>query len=417
MSGLFGGSKKTTTNQQQNSNSQLDTSGSQSSLTDAITQALTAGMSSNSSTGVQGTQSTGANTGVSSNTSTRNPWATAAPTLAAALQGLTGANAAAMPGILDAANSGVNYASSAYGGGPGFALGDVGASVQQILSGGGLGTTAGAGGDATAALTRMLSGTPDYAGVEASINAANAPILRQLNEDIIPGLNSRATFLNNPTGGIKTLNRVMPAVADRMSENAAQITEAERQRALRDQATGLQLFGSLAGQDKAAALQAAGMSPELLGLGLMPSQLQQGAAGLPLELAQSLASGVLPFASVGGSDTSTGTTAGTQSQAGTAQSMQDSISQNFQSSLQQAIQQMLAESASSSTGTESSTLNSTSKTKTSGGLGSILGSLLTLATLIPTGGMSALAGLGGGALGGAAGGLTGGSILSGTMAA
>lgn len=106
-------------------------------------------------------------------------------------------------------------------------------------------------GEATSALSKQLSGTPDYSGLQGSIDAANAPILRQLNQDIIPGLNSRATFLNNPTGGIKTLNRVLPDVADRMSENAAQLTEGERYRALNAQQQGLGNFGNIyaIGQD------------------------------------------------------------------------------------------------------------------------------------------------------------------------
>ena len=74
--------------------------------------------------------------------------------------------------------------------------------------------------DATNAYQQALSGQGDYSTLQSNIEAANAPILRQLNQEIIPGLNSRATFLNNGTGGIKTLNKVLPEVADRMSQNA-----------------------------------------------------------------------------------------------------------------------------------------------------------------------------------------------------
>jgi hypothetical protein len=86
--------------------------------------------------------------------------------------------------------------------------------------------------DATAAYQKMLSGTPDYQGTQGAIDAANAPILRQFEQDILPGLNERATFLNNPTGGYKTLSRVLPEMGERMSMNASNIMNQERVRAL-----------------------------------------------------------------------------------------------------------------------------------------------------------------------------------------
>lgn len=86
--------------------------------------------------------------------------------------------------------------------------------------------------DARGAYAKALEGSPDYAGAQGAIDAANAPILRQLNEQIIPGLNQKATFTNNMTGGIKGLNRAIPEVTDRMNENALSIMEGERQRAL-----------------------------------------------------------------------------------------------------------------------------------------------------------------------------------------
>jgi len=92
----------------------------------------------------------------------------------------------------------------------------------------------GAIGQANAPLAGL--GTPDYSGLQGAIDAANAPLLRQLQQDIIPGLNQRATFLNNETGGIKTLNRVLPDVAERMSQNATGLYEAERQRAAAERA-------------------------------------------------------------------------------------------------------------------------------------------------------------------------------------
>jgi hypothetical protein len=105
--------------------------------------------------------------------------------------------------------------------------------------------------DATGAYQRMLSGTPDYQGAQGAIDAANAPILRQFEQEILPGLNERATFLNNPTGGYKTLNKVMPEMGERMATNAQTIMNQERMRALSAQESaasqisqgGLQSYG------------------------------------------------------------------------------------------------------------------------------------------------------------------------------
>lgn len=163
--------------------------------------------------------------------------------------------------------------------------------------------------DTSAAFSRALSGVPDYGGLQASIDAANAPIMRQFEQDILPGLNQRATFLGNPTGGIKTLNRLLPEIGERMAMNAATITEAERNRALgaqqgaaqyltgaglqgyglglqgagqaadvqsayRNQLLGLgQLGGTLAGAQSDAALRGVGMFPTIAAAGAVPGQL------------------------------------------------------------------------------------------------------------------------------------------------
>lgn len=142
--------------------------------------------------------------------------------------------------------------------------------------------------DARGALQSALSGQPDYSGLQASIDAANAPLLRQFEQDIIPGLNQRATFLNNETGGIKTLNRVLPELGERMSQNATALTEAERQRALsaQQQAAGLVSQGGLsayglglqgAGQDLQGQVANANLGSQyrsdLLGLGNLAGNL------------------------------------------------------------------------------------------------------------------------------------------------
>lgn len=100
-------------------------------------------------------------------------------------------------------------------------------------------------GDATGALSRQLSGQPDFTGLKGAEDAANKPILDQLNNDIIPGLNSRATFLNNPTGGIKTLNSVLPKVANQMDLNNQNLTWQAYQQAQQNQQQGLQNFGNI----------------------------------------------------------------------------------------------------------------------------------------------------------------------------
>lgn len=116
--------------------------------------------------------------------------------------------------------------------------------------------------DATGAYQRMLSGQPDYAGAQGAIDAANAPILRQLNEQIIPELNTRATFTNNMTGGIKGLNSAIPEVTRRMGENAQNIMNQERMRAL--------------DQQERAAGQVAQGGFQGYGLGLQTAQGQRG---------------------------------------------------------------------------------------------------------------------------------------------
>lgn len=98
---------------------------------------------------------------------------------------------------------------------------------------------------ATGALSRQLSGTPDFTGLKGAEDAANQPILDQFNNQILPGLNNRATFLNNPTGGIKTLNNVLPQIANRMDQNNQALTYNAYQQARADQQQGLQNFGNI----------------------------------------------------------------------------------------------------------------------------------------------------------------------------
>ena len=138
--------------------------------------------------------------------------------------------------------------------------------------------------DARGAIQSSLSGTPDYKGLEGAITAANAPLLRQFNEELIPSLNQRTIFTNNPTGAIKSLNTALPQLADRMSENALSLTNDERIRALnsRDSTAnmvsqgGLQygnLYGNLASSANDARARAIGLFPSLAQTGAIPGQL------------------------------------------------------------------------------------------------------------------------------------------------
>lgn len=134
--------------------------------------------------------------------------------------------------------------------------------------------------DARGAYAKALEGTPDYAGVQGAIDAANAPLLRQFNEEFIPGLNQKATFTNNMTGGIKGLNRAVPQLADRMSENALSITEGERQRALGAQERAANAISSGGYQGYGLGLSTAqgerGLEQSLAGLNLNADQARAG---------------------------------------------------------------------------------------------------------------------------------------------
>lgn len=137
--------------------------------------------------------------------------------------------------------------------------------------------------DARGALQGALSGQPDYSGAQANIDAANAPLMRDFQNNVLPGLNSRATFLNNGTGGIKALGNILPELGSRMSQNATGILEQERQRALGAQqnAAGLVSQGGLQsyGLGLNAAGQQAGLQQALAGQNLATDQANAGLQG------------------------------------------------------------------------------------------------------------------------------------------
>jgi hypothetical protein len=204
----------------------------------------------------------------------------------------------------------LGYMDSVFGGQPTLQYGNAVGGVNSLLGGGGMGTLANQLGgqagnqlgawnqfgtadglNATGAINSMLSGQPDYTGLQGAVDAANAPILRQLNQEIIPGLNTRATFLNNETGGVKALNKVLPDVLQRMDENAQGLYNQERLRALgsRDAAAGMvaqggqqanqgnislgNLFGNLAGGAAGATNQGLAQFGNIGQMGQMPGDL------------------------------------------------------------------------------------------------------------------------------------------------
>jgi len=253
-------------------------------------------------------------------TTNNAPWSVAQPFIE---QGLRGAQAAYQtppqyypyqgfvgptPGEMQAWGNRLNYADQVFGGAQAPQFGDATQALRQQLTGqntlGSLaGTVGGMAGqqlgqglnpfgqagalDARGAIGQMLSGQPDYSGLQGAIDAANAPILRQFEQDILPGLNQRASFLNNPTGGIKQLNRVLPEIGQRMSENAQALYQGERNRALQQQAEAANLvsqgglnfnqnmlgLGGLAGQ-----LGSQASSDQLRAIGLFPTIAQTGEA-------------------------------------------------------------------------------------------------------------------------------------------
>lgn len=168
-------------------------------------------------------------------------------------------------GEIGAWDQALQYADDVFGGAPTLDYGQVTGGVSNLLQGGAAG-----GQNTSDAWARMLSGTPDYAGLEGAISAANAPLMRSFEEEFIPGLNQKATFLNNETGGIKALNRAIPELGQRMSENALSLTNRERERALADQSMAAQF---LTGSQDAAMRAGLGFAPGVAEMGQYPSQL------------------------------------------------------------------------------------------------------------------------------------------------
>lgn len=217
--------------------------------------------------------------------------------------------AGAVPGLQDAITQAMKAygnpqgqqtaANQTYGGGS-LSLRPVSGAINGLLTGsGGLGGLASSNqAGANSALHGFLAGNPNYAAVNANANAADAATLNNFNRTEIPQLNSRATFLNNGTGGIKTLSADMPALAAQMAASRQGALEAERQRALGGQQYGLGLYGQLAGQQGQQQLGAASLFPSLASTQMIPSQL-------PMQDASQYAQLMAMLGGSGGSSTQT----------------------------------------------------------------------------------------------------------------
>jgi hypothetical protein len=167
----------------------------------------------------------------------------------------------------------LNYQDQVFGGQQAPKFGEATGALSSVLGGQGFGTAGSL--DARGAINSALSGTPDYAGAQGAVDAANAPIMRNFQNELLPSLNSRATFLNNGTGGIKTLNRVLPEMGAQMATNAGTIMNNERLRALDSQqnAAGMVSQGGLAANQQR--LGGVGMFNQLAQAGEAPGIVSQ----------------------------------------------------------------------------------------------------------------------------------------------
>jgi hypothetical protein len=102
--------------------------------------------------------------------------------------------------------------------------------------------------DPTQAIESMLSGTPQYDQVQAAVTAGAQPTLDMLFEDVMPALRQRTVSTNNPTGEIKSLNRIVPRVMRDITNTGTQAALGEYNRAMGSQERGAGLAGQLGAQ-------------------------------------------------------------------------------------------------------------------------------------------------------------------------
>lgn len=74
----------------------------------------------------------------------------------------------------------------------------------------------------TSSLGKYMSGQPDYTAVSGAVGAANDQQWNDFYNKVVPSLNAKASFLQNPTGSIKDLNSAVTNLTNNQSWNAQQ---------------------------------------------------------------------------------------------------------------------------------------------------------------------------------------------------
>lgn len=126
----------------------------------------------------------------------------------------------------------------------------------------------------------MQPGGEDYSGLQAAVDAATRPMMRNFEQQILPALSDRNNLLNNSTGAVKDLNRIIPELERNVGDIGAQLAWQERMRAGQERQFGTQLGASTALQQYGLGLQGAGQQAGL------DAQTQQLLANMGLSGAQ-----------------------------------------------------------------------------------------------------------------------------------
>jgi hypothetical protein len=137
--------------------------------------------------------------------------------------------------------------------------------------------------DPSAAINQMLSGTPDYAAVQAATRAGAQPTLDILREDVLPQLRGQTVATNNMTGEIKDQNRIIPRVMRDITNAGTQAALGEYNRAMGSRERGAQLAGGLGAQYAGMGLQGAQFGAGL-GENFLDRGMNQGAFNASLGL-------------------------------------------------------------------------------------------------------------------------------------
>lgn len=117
--------------------------------------------------------------------------------------------------------------------------------------------------DTTKAIQAQLTGTPDYTAVRGALDAANAQTWDSVNNQLIPQLNQRASFLGNPSGAIKDLNWAVANIGKNMDLNAQQAYLDQYNRAQDRQAAAAGLGANIAQGASSQQLQGANLYQSL----------------------------------------------------------------------------------------------------------------------------------------------------------